>query len=180
MNSLGEWTRLELAADGSPHLIWSRFIIANNSQLSEVRYGRWTGASWIRENIDDNLLTESRPDIAQRVDGRLVVAYTRDPGGPAEDQQIEGITYRHQDVGQPWSVRELVAAVPPAANAIPAPVAISVGGDGLPRIAYWSGADSRVHVRRRDVANVWTELTTWNNNPGVPCAGAWPDMALDP
>lgn len=74
MNSLGEWTRLALSPDGSPHLVWSRFVNAFGSQLSEVRVARWDGLNWQRENADDLLLTESRPALAVRVDGRVAVA----------------------------------------------------------------------------------------------------------
>jgi hypothetical protein len=124
MNSLGEWTRLALSPDGSPNLVWSRFVNAQNSQLSEVRFARWDGLNWQRENADDLLLTESRPAVAVRVDGRIAVAYSRDPGGPAEDQMKRGVVYRHRDPGQVWSAREIVEQVPNAANAMPPPVAI--------------------------------------------------------
>jgi hypothetical protein len=179
MNSLGEWTRLALSPDGSPNLVWSRFVNAFGSQLSEVRFARWDGLNWQRENADDLLLTESRPAVAVRVDGRIAVAYSRDPGGPAEDQMVRGVVYRHRDPGQVWSAREIVEQVPNAAGAIPPPVAVHYAADGKPRVEYWDNRDLRVHVERRDGEGAWTELTSFGGAPGLPCAGAWADMALD-
>jgi hypothetical protein len=37
-NSLGEWTRVALGPDGSPYLVWSRFVNAFGPLLSEVRF----------------------------------------------------------------------------------------------------------------------------------------------
>ncbi len=179
MNSLGEWTRVALGPDGSPYLVWSRFVNAFGPLLSEVRFARWDGLSWQRENVDDLLLTESRPAVAVRADRRVAVAYSRDPGGPAEDQMKEGVVYRHRDPGQPWSIREVVEPVPDAANAMPPPVAVHFAADGLPRVEYWDSRDLRVHVKRRNLASQWTDLTSSGGAPGLPCAGAWADMALD-
>ena len=160
------WVSLQLTADQTPYVAYSRFEIGGNPPaIFEARQRQWDGTDWQMNVIETRLLQQPYPELKLTAGPlRAHFVYNRFTGNGTT---IRYRSYNPLNFGGIFLIDEDVAIVPTQH-----PLSVAIRSDGQPAVVYWDGGLNDVYYRRRVGPNVWT------NPVAMGCSDGFPTIAL--